>query len=125
MVQKYVMIISFSFPPTDDTPYVTGPLIRAVNSVLQEEFFNEIQRELDDVNSFFRARQAALSHLLHELEGEVGTPVLLYLGFRYAMQAGPLADRPPGRSDPWQIEPLADRPPGRSATYVLKELVVL
>ncbi len=50
-----------------------GPLIRTVDPFLQEEFFKEVQRELDDINSFFRARQAALSHRLHELEGEVGT----------------------------------------------------
>lgn len=57
---------------TDDVPHVVGPLFRAVDETQQELFFREIERELDDINSFFRARQAALSHQLHELEEEVG-----------------------------------------------------
>lgn len=57
---------------SDDVPHVVGPLFRSVDETQQELFFREIERELDDINSFFRARQAALSHQLHELEEEVG-----------------------------------------------------
>ena len=42
-----------------------------VNTILLEQFFEEIQRELDGINSFFRKREAELAHHLRELEAEV------------------------------------------------------
>ena len=42
-----------------------------VDSDLEEQFFQDIQQQLDGINSFFRAREAELSHHLRELEGEV------------------------------------------------------
>ena len=49
-----------------------------MDSVLQEQFFDSIQQQLDGVNSFFRAREAELAHHLRELEGEVGR---VFVGF--------------------------------------------
>lgn len=41
-----------------------------MNRELQDEFFNEVQSQLDDVESFYRAREAELSQSLRELNEE-------------------------------------------------------
>ena len=47
------------------------PKTALVDTTLQDEFFEEIQRQLDEVESFFRAREAELSHTLRKLSQEV------------------------------------------------------
>ena len=42
-----------------------------VNTILLEKFFEEVQQELEGINSFFRKHEAELAHRLHELEQEV------------------------------------------------------
>lgn len=46
-------------------------LVHSVDTNYQDQFFNEIQRQLENVNSFYRAREAELSHQLHHLQEEV------------------------------------------------------
>ena len=46
-----------------------------VDAALEEQFFRDIQQQLDGINSFYHAREAELAHHLRELEGEVGISV--------------------------------------------------
>ena len=46
-------------------------VVVSVDHMLQEKFFEDVQRMLDDINSFFRAREAELAHQLFSLEREV------------------------------------------------------
>lgn len=42
-----------------------------VDAALEEQFFRDIQQQLNGIDSFYHAREAELAHHLRELEGEV------------------------------------------------------